>query len=436
MCRYSFDPSGSVQEGGLSPSSFSFVSTYDALIENIKLVGFGVDTLILNVRYADESLEPIQRELDETLMQELDYLQGEAKVAETAVASPWSFLRALLFIEPHGAGRQWRWLLTCQWLSLVVSRGTFNDVIAQVRFSSEYLWSQPDPGDSLAKMHELLMSIFGQHIHLQVSSVDLCADVMGYDFSLANYQQDFVSRGRKQSVIYGPDGVNLDSRTLSYLRFSSSASPISCRIYNKTQEITQKSDKTWMYDVWNRGTSGPYGGKWDGTTPVWRNEFHLTRAFLHNLKNPIEGAYDLLGQFQSLWAYAAGRVEGDTDGLPDGWLRYTLPTEDSNRSRWPVHPAWVVIQSAFSEPVEPDLGPVVRRRIREKNLERGIAAMVGYASTLAAWKGGECAAPDADLSLILQYLYEHGTNYLEEIGRDFLAEVQRKQLLYNSEDIQ
>ena len=134
--------------------------------------------------------------------------------------------------------------------------------------------------------------------------------------------------------------------------------------------------------------------------------------------------------------YAAGRAEGDADGLLDGWLRYTMPTDDSNRSRWPLHPAWVVVQSAFAESVESDLGPIVRKRIREKNLEQGLAAMIGYSSTLAAWLGGEHAAPDADISLTLQWLYERGQEYLEHKGRDFLEEVRRKQQLYNSEDIQ
>ena len=80
--------------------------------ETIKLVGYGVDTLILNVRYADKQGQPVKQELDEKLVATLDYLQGAARSAETAVASDWSFLGVLLFVEPHGAGKQWRWLLT------------------------------------------------------------------------------------------------------------------------------------------------------------------------------------------------------------------------------------------------------------------------------------------------------------------------------------
>ncbi|GCE50483.1 hypothetical protein EI42_06421 [Thermosporothrix hazakensis] len=100
------------------------------------LVGFGVDTLVLNVRYADEHFKPVKKELDEALVATLEYFQQEAKQAESAIATDWAFQGSLLFIEPHGAGRQWRWLLKNHLLTLVVAPGRFNDIIAQVRFSS------------------------------------------------------------------------------------------------------------------------------------------------------------------------------------------------------------------------------------------------------------------------------------------------------------
>jgi hypothetical protein len=428
MCKRDLQNKPLREEREHASSLLSYLSTFDMLIERIKLLAYGVDTLVLNVRYADRDFEPIQKELDASLVQELDYLQGEARLAETAVASDWTFRNVPLFVEPHGAGRQWRWLLNCGRLfSLVVSRGRFNDVIAQVRFSSEYLWSQQWYGDALIKVHEFLMSLFGEHIHLQVSMLDLCADMMGYDFSLSNYKQHFVTRARKQAVIYGLDEVNLDGHEVSYLRFSSSAAPISFRLYNKTREIEQKSKKTWMYDAWRRGAPGPYGGTWDGSSEVWRLECHLTREFFRNLKSPINDPYDVYECFSSLWSYVVGQLEGGEDASADGWLRYVVPTQDSNRSRWPLHPAWVVAQSAFREPLDPDLGPVVRKRVREVNLERGLAAMTGYSSTLAAFLSGEYATPDADMSLTLQWLYEQGQNYLAEKGRDFFEEIRKKQ---------
>ena len=88
----------------------------------VKLVGYGLDTLILNVRYADKQDQPVKQELDEQLAATLDYLQGAARSAETAVASDWSFLDVLLFVEPHGAGKQWLWLFTLRLVTLLVSR--------------------------------------------------------------------------------------------------------------------------------------------------------------------------------------------------------------------------------------------------------------------------------------------------------------------------
>ena len=99
---------------------------------------------------------------------------------------------------------------------------------------------------------------------------------------------------------------------------------------------------------------------------------------------------DLPEYVQALWEYCAGRPGGGADGWPDGWLRYVTPTADTNRARWPVHPAWEVVQGAFLQEDE-GLGPIVRDRKREKNIERGLASVVGYLSTLAAWVGGELA---------------------------------------------
>ena len=112
-----------------------------------------------------------------------------------------------------------------------------------------------------------------------------------------------------------------------------------------------------------------------------------------------------------------------------------LPSEDdTNRSRWVVHSAWVVVQAAFTDDLDNGLGPVVRQRIRERNLERGVASTFGYVSTLAAWLGGDYVTPDADASLTLRWLYEAGMEYLNDKGRDFLKEVRKKQKRYASND--
>jgi hypothetical protein len=163
-----------------------------------QLVGYGVDTLILNLRYTDEQYQPIKKELAEEIAYELDKLQRAARRNEMAMISPWSFLGVSLFVEPRGTGRQWRWLLTSPLLTLAVSQGTFNEIIMRVRFSSKFLWTEAWAGDALSKVQSFLISIFGEFIHMQLSEVHLCADVVSYDFSQCNYERQFVTRVRKK----------------------------------------------------------------------------------------------------------------------------------------------------------------------------------------------------------------------------------------------
>jgi hypothetical protein len=54
---------------------------------DVKIVGCGVDTLVLNVSYADKQFQPIKLLLDVNLQEELNHLRGEARLATTQLAS-------------------------------------------------------------------------------------------------------------------------------------------------------------------------------------------------------------------------------------------------------------------------------------------------------------------------------------------------------------
>ena len=47
--------------------------------------------------------------------------------------------------------------------------------------------------------------------------------------------------------------------------------------------------------------------------------------------------------------------------------------------------------------------------------------------------GGDLAKPEADMSLVLHWLYGAGLDYLEEKERDFAKLVEQKQQLYGAE---
>src|ERR1700680_4153442 len=138
-------------------------------MSEVTIVGRGADTLVLNVCYADKQFQPIKQELDADLQDELNTLQGEARINESAVDTHWAFKGFNLYMQSKGSRGQWRWILTCPLVTLAISRGRLNPMIAQVRLSSEYLW-------------------------VQVSEVDLCADSIGWDVASTNWQDCFVSR--------------------------------------------------------------------------------------------------------------------------------------------------------------------------------------------------------------------------------------------------
>jgi len=98
----------------------------------IEIIGRGVDTLVLNVSYTDKQFQPIKQELDATLQEELNHLQGLARLAESPIASRWAFKGFTLFMKEKGSRGQWRWILTCPLVTLAISCGWLNPIIAQV----------------------------------------------------------------------------------------------------------------------------------------------------------------------------------------------------------------------------------------------------------------------------------------------------------------
>lgn len=406
-----------------------------------RLVNFGVDTLVLNVRYADNTGQPAPGVvLPDALIEKLNTWQAMAKEREEPVVTPLVFQDAALQIYPHGAGKgQWRWLLTCPAFNLLVSRGRLNGVIAQVRFSAPFLWSyeqtnlQQDIWTAVVAVHDFLFDFFGSAsglLHLQVSQVHLCADIAGWDVSVCDWEHTFLSRARTRvdraevpaEVAGGAPVAVYAGRRLATLEFGSHGSALSCSIYNKSLEI-KKSGKLWFQDIWKR-----HG--WDGESEVWRVEFRWKREALHEIKQKdvfhgIETIEELgrTGRLSYLWTYCAGHTQGGQDGWPDGWLRYVQPSEsESNLSRWSVHPAWSCLQTAFAveteEAVNVNTGEVVelpasslavliRKRHYEVNVKRLSQQMGGCAFTLAAWLGESVG----DLSEVFGWLDNHLPKY-------------------------
>src|SRR5690348_16451567 len=97
----------------------------------VQLIGYGVDTLYLSVRYShpEDFEKKAPATLDGELMHQLEDLKAIAKEQEKEIETSWSFREKPLLIAPYGVGNgQFSWLLTCPYFNVSVSRGSFNGI--------------------------------------------------------------------------------------------------------------------------------------------------------------------------------------------------------------------------------------------------------------------------------------------------------------------
>jgi hypothetical protein len=448
------------------------------LIESqVKIVSSCVDTLVLNCYPTNGSFEIEPRKMPVELREELEQLKALAQEAEEPVTTRFVFNGANLHMQAKG-GDGFNWILRNGSIALAVNRSAKMQLLAQVRCSSQYLQSTRDLGKVICEVHMFLISIFGQLISLQPSAVDLAVDVVGLDLgSVHDVKKHFVTRAQltgempglpSDGMIDGPDQIKERWGRLTGLPFGARKAPLSALIYDKTHEIKYNSpEKGYMWDIWQHEAE-KQGFCLLPTAKVWRIEIRYRRAALGEMKQEgvfhgIDDAYRLEDHLSGLWSYAVGHVGGGADGLPDGWLRYIIPTDDKNRSRWPVHPDWQVIQSAFapaaasaeeiedkpqveeeeerangldevaSQPQPVNFEPYVRERKRQVNMRRLVAQIAGCTITAQAWREDEDEGVEPDISDTFQFLYGEIEAYLVEKERDFSQLVHKKRVLYDLE---
>ncbi len=366
--------------------------------EGLKIVLAGIDTLWLSVKGT----------LDEALVTELDRLKELAQQVKESVPSSWAFAGQTLYVEPYGAGKGfWRWVLRCDALMLDVGLGEYAP-ICRAQVASEYLW-QVGAGDAVSSVDDFLRKLFGKQVHISPSEMHPCIDVAGLTPAMLS-ETGLVGRSRRRVKEVPEEGevASLpEAEVQQWCRKAtgyalSRGAPHSCAIYDKVLEIRQQSGKIWFFDLWR-------ANGWDGQAPVTRIEFRYKREFLREfgLVNGEElNHYDLLDRLGDLWRYST-----------QDWLRYCIPTSDVNRSRWPVHPLWQVIQTA-------DFGmlpscPLVRVRKRQFYLDRAVATVAGYLSSSAAWLGGRFADGQVDISVVLGWFCERAEQYYAERDQAF-----------------
>ncbi len=212
------------------------------------------------------------------------------------------------FLQPYGTGSGYPFLLENEDMS--IECGEFNEPSFYVTYRSIALWHK-----GAAVLHRQFIDWSQRLGFIAARSESLSRVDFTFDYFLPEIdftEDDFVSLSAK-------DSQHRKDRQVQ--TFSFGKGDVMLRVYNKVAEINEKSQKTWFFDLW--------GGV---TENVWRIEWQvrkeiLRRFGLRSFADLFEGQGDILRY------------------LAHEHTSLRTPTEDGNRSRWPLHPLWQSLQT-------------------------------------------------------------------------------------------
>jgi len=170
------------------------------------------------------------------------------------------------------------------------------------------------------------------------------------------------------------------------------------QVYDKGAEIQEASGKTWMVDLWRQqGYEPPKEGP---IRDVWRLEVRFGGDWLKQRN------------IRTLAAFMENLPELLTEALYRN--RLTVPSGDSNRARWPLHPLWAAALHGLPKGLDMvPLGRVVTRR-RDALYERMARQVAGSVrSAVVLNLGGDWDEEEAELLMaeairIIRADKEHG----------------------------
>lgn len=182
-----------------------------------------------------------------------------------------------------------------------------------------------------------------------LSRVDFSFD---YHLPVIDFDEDsFISLSVKDTQ-YRKDG--------RIQTFKLGESDVVLRIYDKIAEIEEQSGKSWFFELWGIAEN------------VWRIEWQVRKAILKRFS--IRTFADLQDGQGDVLRYL---VEEHTT------LRNK--TDDSNRSRWPLHPLWIDLQQQINRLEQQGVyRNIDEQAILNERLMRMAVSMYGYLKRIAA----------------------------------------------------
>lgn len=250
-------------------------------------------------------------------------------------------------LASHGTSSGYPYLIENE--AFIIQFGEFNRPNFFVKFRSIALWHQ-----GAKALHERFLH-WAASVGLMPSQPERLSRIdFAFDYHLPEIDFDensFISRA-------GKDNQHRNNGKIQTLTFGTG--DIVLRVYNKSDEVNEVSHKTWLYALWGIDQG------------VWRIEWQVRKTLLRGMG---------VTSFDSL-------LERQGDLLRFLVKEHTTlrtPTDDSNRSRWPLHPLWQDVTERVNQ--MEGLG-VIReldeKALLEERLTRIAISVYGYVKRVAA----------------------------------------------------
>lgn len=251
-------------------------------------------------------------------------------------------------LASHGTGSGYPFLMENG--EVAIQFGEFNNPGFFITYRSHALWHK-----GLLALHQDMLQWattmrMSNGTPESLSRVDFAFDV---ELPHVDFDEDsFVTMAAK-------DAQNRKDRKLQTIRFGEG--DVVLRVYDKVAEIGESSQKTWFHALW--------GGV---TQNVWRVEFQVRKELLHR--------------------FGLRRLDDLFDGCGD-LLRYLfnehttlrVKQSDTNRSRWPIHPMWKLLQAHIDTvPTRGVHRDVDEAALLKERLLRVASSVEGYLKRSAA----------------------------------------------------
>jgi hypothetical protein len=321
----------------------------------------------------------------------LELVKGAAHEAGEAEMFEWPVTGRTMAMKPHGVRTYGFWLSSPDFELMLSTNERFPP--AMVQLHSAFLHSVGVDAAIDAAASVLIDDVFAWPPELNVSRIDLYADVQGWDLELGHLPR-FVSLGRARRG-FGQVEEFTSGHRLTGFRFGAGGA-LMVRVYDKTVEIGRRG-LAWLPDLWGERRSDE---------SVWRIEAQFKRAALVDFNPPLRTVDEVLSRLQALWRYVTGE-----------WLTYREPSDHQREARWPLDPIWREVQAIELAPSSVDL---VRGRLAQAEELRLVQGGLGYLTSWAALRNHH--EIDSTLEAIRPIL----VRYLESRGSTFRDEVKRK----------